>query len=394
MSNFIKSNYTLNDLEKFRDKDGFIDLSIAGIQITPESKEKKGTKRLKNWIDFGGTKVLIRGEVVENYSIYAELIVEEIAKQLGIETAHYDLIKIIDENGIENLGVLSESIIDFDNEQLISLHDLIGDEPQVGDEEDDVEFESATRYEFTVDKLKERLELVGYQEEEIQKIILDYKKRLIFYLSVLDTDKHPENISFIKEINGNGKIRLSPNYDSEMSLLLERSKEMVKYFLDQPFGVECEAEVQDPKIGVIRRKEDAGWDEMWKDTLEELIEDDEVYDYYNNCICGKIDIESILQKVEARIHAKLPEEIKKTVTRAYSSRNEAIEEIMCGELKPDYSEKDDSNYVDLLMKALVNQSVQANIRTGEQLDIGRIMESDMRQEKKEVDKDENYEEKC
>mgnify|MGYP004646649245 FL=1 len=97
MSEFIKSNYTLEDLEKFRDENGFIDLKMAGVQITNESREKKGTEaRLKNWVDFNGTKALLRGEVVENYSIYDELIVEEIAKQIGIETPQYDLIKIKD----------------------------------------------------------------------------------------------------------------------------------------------------------------------------------------------------------------------------------------------------------------------------------------------------------
>lgn len=223
MNDFIKCDYTLEDLELFRDKDGFIDLSKTGIQITKDSREKKGTQeRLKNWVDFAGRKALLRGEVVENYSVYAELIVEEIAKQLGIEAAHYDLIKIKDENGIENFGVLSETIIDFDKEQLISLHDLIGDEPKSEDIMEEIDFESSTRYQFTKSKLKERLILSGYSEQDINQILLDYDKRMLFYLSVLDTDKHSENISFVKDINGNGKIRLSPNYDSEFSLLLER----------------------------------------------------------------------------------------------------------------------------------------------------------------------------
>lgn len=107
MDGFIKSDYKLEDLEFFRDEKGFIDLSKADIKITSESREKKGTQeRLKNWVDFDGKKVLIRGEVVDNYSVYAELIVEEIAKELGIETAHYDLIKIKDEGGKESYGVL------------------------------------------------------------------------------------------------------------------------------------------------------------------------------------------------------------------------------------------------------------------------------------------------
>lgn len=147
MDGFIKSDYKLEDLECFRDKEGFIDLSKANIKITSESREKKGTQeRIKNWVDFDGKKVLIRGEVVDNYSIYAELIVEEIAKKIGIETAHYDLIKIKDESGKESYGVLSESIIDLDKQQLISLHDLIGDELESVNTAENIDYISVTKY--------------------------------------------------------------------------------------------------------------------------------------------------------------------------------------------------------------------------------------------------------
>ncbi len=387
MDNFIKSKYTIEDLENFRDENGFIDLTKAGVEITRESREKKGTKeRLKNWIDFNGRKALLRGEVVDNYAIYAELIVEEIAKQLGIETAHYDLIKIKDENDVENFGVLSESIIDFENEQLISLHDLIGDEPKSDDIMEEIDFESATRYKFTKDKLEERLELSGYSKEDIDKIILDYNKRLLFYLTVVDTDKHPENIAFIKEKKRNSKIKLSPNYDSEFSLLLERDKEMVKFFVEQPHGVEEEAEVQDPKIGAIVRKEDGGWDEMWRDTLEILIEDnDEVYDYYNNNLRGKIDMDLILQRVEKRINAPLPDDVKNIAKRAYKSRNEKIEKIMNGELEIDENKQNTFDFSTMLNN-LINKGIQTSIRTGEQIDVGEKMKEDM-DRKKTDDKD-------
>ena len=201
MRNFIKSDYTIDDLQSFRDESGFIDLSKANIHLTKESRETKGTHfRIKNWVDFKGKKALIRGEVPKenSYCIYAEIIVEEIAKQVGIETAHYDLMKIKDEYGNTILGVLSEAIIDFDKEQLISLEDLIGPklESPAG----------VTDYNFTVNILRERLQLSGWVDQDIEKIIQDYNKRLLFYLSVLDADKHPGNIGFIIGNNGTGKF--------------------------------------------------------------------------------------------------------------------------------------------------------------------------------------------
>ena len=251
---------------------------------------------------------------------------------------------------------------------------------------EEIDFESATRYKFTKDKLEERLELSGYSKEDIDKIILDYNKRLLFYLTVLDTDKHPENIAFIKEKKRNSKIKLSPNYDSEFSLLLERDKEMVKFFVEQPHGVEEEAEVQDPKIGAIVRKEDGGWDEMWRDTLEILIEDnDEVYDYYNNNLRGKIDMDLILQRVEKRINAPLPDDVKNIAKRAYKSRNEKIEKIMNGELEIDENKQNTFDFSTMLNN-LINKGIQTSIRTGEQIDVGEKMKEDM-DRKKTDDKD-------
>lgn len=119
---FIECEYSIQDLEQFRDSNGFIDLSIAGIDITSSqndfSRELVGNdKRIKNWVDFQGKKALIKGQPTDkeqDYGIYAELIVEEICNELGIETAHYDLVKMTDEAGNTVLGVLSESVVDLD----------------------------------------------------------------------------------------------------------------------------------------------------------------------------------------------------------------------------------------------------------------------------------------
>lgn len=381
MDYFIQSNYSLEDLEDFRDSNGFIDLTSAGIQLTNESREKRGTvDRFKNWVDFNGKKALIRGEVVdaENYSIYAELIVEEIAKELSIDSAHYDLIKLKDEDGVEKFGVLSESIIDFDKEELFSLRDLIGDEPRNPNEK--IDYASTVNYQFTLEQLRKRLKSINYSEQDIDKIISDYNKRSLFYLTVLDIDKHPENISFIKEINGNSNIKLSPNYDSEFSLFLEKDKEMAEFFLDYPSEFGKEMNIQDPRIGTIVSKKDGGWNEMWKDTLELLIEDDEIYDYYNNNIREKINMEEILQKVESRIHAPLPSIVKNIAIKAYNTRNNTIEKIVDGELQPKQG-KQEKLTPNSFLNELISKSTQASIRTGEQIAVGKTMENDMAKEK-------------
>lgn len=391
---FVNSKYSLEDLEEFRDNNGFIDLSKIGIEFTQESREKKGTaQRIKYWVDFNGRKVLIRGEAVKNYSMYSELIVEEIANQLGIENAHYDLIKIKDKEGNDIYGVLSESIIDFDKEELVTLHDLIGDEPEYQDEDimESLEYEETVRYTFTIDKLKERLIKVGYQEKDIEEVIRDYNKRLVFYLSIVDTDKHTENIAFVKDIDGKNIIRLSPNYDSEFSLLLERNPEMVDFFLNNDIQLKDEIDIAYPKIGIHVSEENGGLDSMWKDTLETICEDDEVYDYYINTIRGAVDMEVVFENVEKKINAPLPENVKKLAKRVYQVRNKEMEKVINGEIGELDIEEEKSDFSAYqFLYSLINKGKLQGIRTGEQIQVGKNIEKEMQEKQMEnryIDKD-------
>ncbi|MBR1540134.1 MAG: HipA domain-containing protein [Clostridia bacterium] len=365
---FIKSKYSLEDLEQFRDENGFIDLSKAGIQLTAESREKKGTaERIKNWVDFNGKKVLIRGNAVENFSMYAELIIEELAKQAGIPVAHYDIVKILGEDGTYTYGVLSEAMLDLEREDLLTLHDLIGDEPKVEyttEEEflESLEYEETVKYDFTIERLTKRLEDAGYSQEEIEHIIREYQKRLVFALKVIDGDKHPENIAFIQREDG--KLELSPCFDNEFSLLLERDPEILQFFLEMgEIGEECDT--VSPKIGTFVSKSDGGLGSMWRDTLEILCEDDEVYDFYES-LRETLDIEAAFRVVEERIHAKLPDLVKGVAKKAYEERGKEMAIVMGDEeIMMDQSEKHEPGFDFLL--SILNKGKTEGVRTAEQV---------------------------
>ena len=385
MVEFIKSKYSLEDLEKFRDENGFIDLSQTDIAITEDSREEKGTMgRIKNWVDFNGKKFLLRGDAVDNYSSYAELIVEEIAKKLGIETAHYDLMKLKNEKGEYVTGVISESMLDYDKDNLISLHELIGDEP----ESDDIDYMSATRYYFTIERLRKYLKenSNNYSEEYIESIILQYKKRLLFALITADTDKHPENISFIINKSGTSSMRISPNYDSEFSLLLDYQKDMVDYYAQNIDMLEDEIDLAEPRIGVIKSINDGGLNSMWKDTLEALIEDDDLYEYYIQYIRGKIDMDEILQNVELRIKAPLPKNVKIVAKKSFELRNKTIERIVDGEFELSYEQDID---LESFLSSIISIGINNGIRTGEQIDIGKKIENDLKDDRI-IEKKEEY----
>lgn len=378
---FVHSDYSIEDLETFRDSEGFIDLTKAGIEITDESREIIGNpNRVKNWVDFNGKKVLIKGEALlndeKNYGIYGELITEEIAKKIGVETAHYDLIKIINEKGKTIYGVLSESIVDIDSgERMESLHSIIGDEP-----EEESQFIDTTSYEYTIKKLREQLILDGIDEEQVEEVIIDYKKRLAFGIAVADTDKHTENIAFIrKKVDGKETIRLSPNFDSESALMLDTDLSTIDKILDDYHALKESVNFADPRIGTLISKEDGGFDSLWMDTLDALCEDDEIFDYYSDVLSEPIDMDEILDNVEKRIGAELPEQVRLLAKYTYQFRNEDMQKVIEGEVLEQSGQ--DRIDIDLLLKNLINRGVSEDVRLGELFSIGKEMERDSQQER-------------
>lgn len=357
---FEECEYSLDDLEQFRDENGFIDLTKAGLKFELDSREYVGNSdRIKNWVKFGQTKVLIKGEAIldeaRNYGIYAELIVEELAKKLGIPAAHYDLIKMLDENGNEVLGVLSESIVDRDkDEQLVSLASLIGDEFSASDK-----FTDFTSYEFTVDKLREKLLADGYDEEMVENLIIDYKKMLAFSILTADTDKHPENVAFIKGKDENGKnvIRVSPIFDSEASLLLDMDIPTLQKLMENYAGLIESVNCAQPRISV-KEDEYCGCGVPWKDTLEAITDDDNVYEFcqetlipYENSYEMEETINEVLDNVEKRIHAKLPENVRMIAKHAYVFRGKEFANVLGIELENEQDTPDlATSFLNTMMK--------------------------------------------
>ena len=61
---YSKSPYSLKELERFRDDEGFIDLDKAHIKMDKASTEPVGTTdRLKFWTDFNGHSALIKTDL-------------------------------------------------------------------------------------------------------------------------------------------------------------------------------------------------------------------------------------------------------------------------------------------------------------------------------------------
>ena len=309
-----------SNLEELRDKDGFIDLT--NFKFKEKSKELRGNqKRIKNWVKFKDCEGLVKGEFYfdkPNNGVYAEVISSFMARHFNLEAACYSLVKLKDEDGKIIKGVFSKNMI-TKNEELISLHELIG--------LDNGEFIDATDYYFVMDNLPLALEKRGFTKDKINKVMIDLKKQLAFSLLVLDTDNHIENISFIIK---NKDIRISPLYDKEASLLLDNDEELTNKLLEDISLLEDTVNIAQPRIGTIKPEIEGGLESYWQDTLEALIVDDEIYDFCFNILGHKLDMDSVFKEIENRFEMVIPENVKLLSKYAYLSRYKIFRKIVLG----------------------------------------------------------------
>ena len=411
MANPIQSEYSIEDLEQFRDENGFIDITKAGIEFTDESREMGGnTDRVKNWVSLKGKRFLIKGEAIleteKNYGIYAELIMEEVGKQLGIPVAHYDLVKYTDENGKEAHGVLSESVLNREapGAYMVSLHDLIGDVPNEPNDDFD-----KTNMDSALTALRENLERTGYSQEVVESTILDFKKRMVLSMAIMQTDNHPENYSFIKyKEDGVDKIKLAPIYDSESSFLLDMDEPTVAKMVENIEGLRKATFLAEPKIGIKIPEEEGGFDSYWRDTAARFLLSEKEYDvsdYFFDHIRSKIDMDQAFENVEKRIHAELPKQVKLLAKFAYLYRNKDMARIMDEELVPEnqYQIFEKLNYEDRsyddgpsLLEGFMARINNEGIRKSEQTETSHRLEdmlsklSDLNLDDIEPDKDDEH----
>lgn len=356
MKNGVKCNISFEELENYRDKEGYINLDELNLEFTEESREKIGNEnRIKNWVDFSGVEALIKGECKidnkRNGGIYSELIVEELAKQAGLETAYYDLVKVKGE-----YGVLSKNILTHDNDDLITLQSLIGNTKF------NEEYPEITDYIEVEDKLYKSLKFEELEKDNIRKIMNDFRKQSAFFIMICSIDMHPENISLITYINPETKQkkqRVAPIYDTEASLMLDIDLNILERIQKNGLGLQRNVNMQDPKIAVLEGE----YSELWKNTLDTLLEDDEIYDFVMDCY-DNLNIHKAIQNVEKKIKAPLPQVVKKTATYVYEFRKKEIGKII-------YPELGESLIGEVYSNEISKKSIDEGIRQGEEDEILR-----------------------
>lgn len=356
MAQAIKVNISFEELENYRDEEGFINLDELNIELTEASREKIGNEnRIKNWLEISGIKTLIKGECSiddkRNAGIYAELIVEELANQVGLQSAYYDLIKIQGE-----YGVLSKSILQSSSDDLHTLQSLIGNTTF------NEEYPELSDYIEVEDKLYEALKEELIEKNNIKEIIKDFRKQTAFFLMICSVDKYAENISLISYINPQTKQkkeRLAPIYDSECSLMLDIDLETLQKIEQNGLGLQRSVNMLDPKIAVL----EGDYSSPWRNTLDTLCEDDEIYDFITDCY-DKLDINKAIESVQKKIKAPVPELVKSIATYVFKFRKKEMEKILYPELGEQDLGKQYSN-------AISEKCIDEGVRQGEEDEILR-----------------------
>lgn len=315
----------IEELEAYRDENGYIDmdmvLSIKDFKILRETRGSQN--REKFWITFDDGKIMLRtsnldAENVE-YTNYAELIVEELANQVGIPCAHYDLIKYKGHK-----GVYTKDVLERKNESLILAKTLL-DQTDTEDEYDLTTMSIA-------DLFKSHNIFRKYDDipkEQIAQMNLNTALRTIFQIYAMSTDAHYENTGYIFYSDGTEKsVVLSPLFDNECSLMLDQPMERIDDMLKDRRLLEKYVELQNQVTVVPENQRDREYLD-WQDMLFYLCDDSDTCMEFAEKCSSNLDIGSAMEKVEERIHAKLPDKLREYVTSCFKTRKKMIEKDLC-----------------------------------------------------------------
>ncbi len=340
-------NKTFEELGEYRGEDGYIDLDrvLSEHELETEREVRGNENREKDWIKINGGKVLVKTNVDgQQNSEYSELISCELAKQAGLETAEYDMVRYKGEQGLITKHVCKEG------EEIITLHELIGSGPDVPGYEDTIDIKHV--FNSLPAKLKEQ----GFSEQDIDECMLSLRKQLLFDLTVMEADRHLENISVIfSKVDGKQTVRLAPMYDTEAALLLGNDPEVMKRIYPDWMKTASLTTTQPPKISMIpeNKEEDVVSDlppalmgflaqlrsevktnakeeftsdteEMWMTTFDFLCEDERAREFFETNLKG-MNIRQALEEVEKKTGAKVPEHIRGMAIACFEDRVMAMD---------------------------------------------------------------------
>lgn len=345
-------NLTFDELKKYKNEYGYINMDEIMDENTNFEREVRGNpERDKKWFSTADGRVMFKANSEFNkYSQYSELICCELAKQVGLEAAEYDLAM---HNG--QLGVITRNFCK-PGEEVLTVNELIGEEPNSEKSVDNIDIS------YVFEGLIKKLHDDGYDEQMADECILQLKKQMLFDIFVMETDRHTENLSFIigrDEVTGKPYIRLAPMYDTETALGLDDINLMEENVSSDNWIATRNAKTREPKICVIpcdseELVEQKGWtmdfieklqlqvslgessnsEGMLRDTLDFLAEDPRALKFAEE-LANKLDIFKAIRSVEESGQVPVPKQVKKAASLCFEARRNLVTDELWIEIKSD-----------------------------------------------------------
>lgn len=254
------------------------------------------------------------------YEVYSALVEAEIAKQIGIPTADYDLAKYRGKYGVITYNFLKS------NEGLITGYELLGFVNEI----DKSKLKKIERTYFDENhifgNILESLKLYLGDDAKAEKIFNEWILNIYMpdFLST-EFDRHPKNWG----LKYDGKeYSLAPRFDSDSiaNAYLGPEKVSEYLYLVRRIGAEeaIDYSFSNTKLSVF-----------YEDKLRLMREDFELFCKDNPFIAktgfeviGKLDIVKILENVEKKIKTKLPMEYKIWVSLVTNYQIQFIKKII------------------------------------------------------------------
>lgn len=200
-----------DDLKKKPRNNGYIVLDEI-YQTLCKQDELQG-KSPKEWLLFEETRALFKEVPEGTFADYMELLIEELMKQGGLETAEYDLAILNGKKGVITPDFLKPG------EALVLGKNFLG--VTLGDETEDPRCN-------TIEKINSQLQLLDVWPAKRIKMIHDISVQFGIDCITLQPDRHWRNWGVIAL---NGQIdRIAPHFDAGYAMRSEsRAKKIIAY---------------------------------------------------------------------------------------------------------------------------------------------------------------------
>lgn len=250
-----------------------------------------------------------------NYSVYSELIYEELMKQVGLNTAKFDLATY---DG--NLATISDNVLEeySYNEFIINGSELLESRRYLTYDNDyDIEDLFDAVHEYC---------LAEYLDEDIEnKCIEDIQKVCIADIFTLATDRKPTDLDFIvgKKEGNEDTIELAPLCHNTYCLGSNFNEDEIYDMLENEDMLVDRINLCYSDTGVPEYKREEEYP-YWEDTLYYLLDENEENIFFAKKCAEEMDINKAIQEVEKKIESKIPSEYKEFVHVAWDNRLQNI----------------------------------------------------------------------